>query len=141
MLNQIEYFFDERKPVSHDDTEDQKAADRQRKKNLATAIAASVAAGVSLNDAMNAVDNVGEVTQEQMDAAHVGVLAPQNDRAAVQQIEQVSAARAAAGVGCPARAEVGVRTAPWRAAEDLIAPMLGESAVPAVQPQRARLLG
>lgn len=60
------YFFDERKPVTHDDADDQKAADRQRKKKIATGIAA----GVTLNDALSAVDNVGEVTQAQMDAAH-----------------------------------------------------------------------
>ncbi len=69
------YFFDERKPLRESDKEKQKAADDKRKKRFATTIAASVgiAAGMefAINDAMNALDNIGDVTKEQVDAAHV----------------------------------------------------------------------
>ena len=61
------YLFDKRKPVEQGRTDEQKDIDKQRKKKLAT----SIAAGVALEDAISAIDNVGEVTQEQMDAAHL----------------------------------------------------------------------
>jgi Zn-dependent protease with chaperone function len=65
------YFFDERKPSDLNRTDEHEDIARQRKKTLATGIAASIAAGVALDDALKAVDNVGEVTQQQMDAAHL----------------------------------------------------------------------
>lgn len=64
------YFFDERKPADLNRADEHEDIARQRKKTLATGIAASIGAGVALDDALNAVDNVGEVTQAQMDAAH-----------------------------------------------------------------------
>ena len=65
------YLFDKRKPVEQGRTDEQKDIDKQRKKKLATSIAASIGAGVALEDAISAIDNVGEVTQQQMDAAHL----------------------------------------------------------------------
>lgn len=65
------YLFDKRKPVEQGRADEQKDIDKQRKKKLATSIAASIGAGVALEDAISAIDNVGEVTQEQMDAAHL----------------------------------------------------------------------
>lgn len=64
------YLFDKRKPVAQDRTDEQKDIDEQRKKKLATSIAASIGAGVALEDAIGAINNVGTVTQEKMDAAH-----------------------------------------------------------------------
>jgi len=65
------YFFDERKPLREIDSEKQEEAERKRKKAFATSIAAGAGMGVSLNDAMNALDNIGDVSMEQVDAAHV----------------------------------------------------------------------
>lgn len=64
------YFFDERKPADLSRADEHEDMARQRKKTLATGIAASIGVGVALDDALSAVDNVGEVTQAQMDAAH-----------------------------------------------------------------------
>ncbi len=65
------YLFDKRKPVEQGRTDEQKDIDKQSKKKLATSIAASIGAGVAFEDAISAIDNVGGVTQEQMDAAHL----------------------------------------------------------------------
>ena len=66
------YFFAERKSPREDSTEKQRAADEKRKKAFATSIAAGIGAGVdvAINDAMNALDNIGDVSREQVDAAH-----------------------------------------------------------------------
>ncbi len=68
------YFFDERKPLRDNDAEKKQASEDKRKKTFATSIAASVgiSAGmdVAINDAMNALDNIGDVSKEQVDAAH-----------------------------------------------------------------------
>lgn len=64
------YFFDERKPRRGNDIEKQLAAEEKRKK--AFAASAGIVAGmeVAINDAMNALDNIGDVAKEQVDAAH-----------------------------------------------------------------------
>ena len=64
------YFFDERKPLRESDKEKRQAADDKRKKAFATSIAVGAGVVVATNDAMNALDNIGDVTKEQMDAAH-----------------------------------------------------------------------
>jgi len=63
------YFFDERKPPRDSDIT-QQVTDDERKKIFASSIAAGVGINVSLNDAMNALDNIGNVSKEQVDAAH-----------------------------------------------------------------------
>ncbi len=64
------YFFDERKP-SADSAPEKQAAKDKRKKAFATSIAMAAGAGVALNDAMNALENIGDVSKEQVDAASV----------------------------------------------------------------------
>jgi Zn-dependent protease with chaperone function len=68
------YLFDERKPLGDNDTEKQQVTKNKRKKTFATSIAASAGIGagmdVAINDAMNALDNIGDVAKEQVDAAH-----------------------------------------------------------------------
>jgi len=60
------YSFDERK--SADDSRPKKQAVKdKRKKAFATSIA--MGAGVALNDAINALDNIGDVSKQQVDAA------------------------------------------------------------------------
>lgn len=67
------YFFDDRKPVreryaeaEHGQIKQQeKQAKKQRAKNMAYALGGAV----TLNDALNALDNIGEVSQQQIDAA------------------------------------------------------------------------
>jgi Zn-dependent protease with chaperone function len=69
------YFFDERKPVreryAEAEQKQRKQQEKQEKEQRAKNIAYALGAGVALNDALNAVDNIGEVTQEQIDAAHI----------------------------------------------------------------------
>ncbi len=60
------YIFDERKSLRDSGPEDQVAKDK-RKKTFATSIA--VGTGVTMNDAMNVLDNIGDVSKEQVDAA------------------------------------------------------------------------
>ena len=68
------YFFDERKPHRKNQVEKQRAARQttrdKRKKAFATSIAAGAGMSVTSMEAMNALDNIGEVTKEQVDAAH-----------------------------------------------------------------------
>jgi Zn-dependent protease with chaperone function len=68
------YIFDERKSPRDRDTEVQDDGS-SRKKGVAASIAASVALGidmdVAVNDALNALDNIGEVSREQVDAAQL----------------------------------------------------------------------
>ncbi|NOQ87462.1 MAG: M48 family metalloprotease [Gammaproteobacteria bacterium] len=64
------YFLDKRKSLRDRELENQQAAEDQRKKAFATSIAAGAGINVALNDAMNAVDNIGDVSKEQVDAAH-----------------------------------------------------------------------
>ncbi len=64
------YFFDERKVAAKGDSGRQKTVDRENKKNIATSIATAVGAGVAYSEAMNAVESIGEVTQQRIDAAH-----------------------------------------------------------------------
>ncbi len=69
------YFFDERKPPGDSDTAHQ-VTDDERKKKFATSIVAGIGMGVAptkikFSDAMNALDNIGDVSREQVDAAHV----------------------------------------------------------------------
>jgi len=64
------YFFDERKAPEQSSVEKQTAKER-RKKAFATSIATTAGASVVLNDAMNALDNIGDVSKEQVDAAQL----------------------------------------------------------------------
>ena len=64
------YFLDKRKPLRDRELEDQQAAEDKRKKTFATAIAAGAGINVALGDAMNSLDNIGDVSKEQVDAAH-----------------------------------------------------------------------
>ena len=64
------YLFDERKPLRESHAEKQQAAGDKRKKAFATSIAAGAGISVTSMDAMNALDNIGDVTKEQVDAAH-----------------------------------------------------------------------
>jgi len=64
------YFFDERKPLRQSDRKKQRATDEKRKKEFATSIAVGAGVAVATNDAMDALDNIGDVTKEQVDAAH-----------------------------------------------------------------------
>ena len=65
------YFFDERKPAGESYVEKQWSAETKRKKAFATSIAVGAGVAVATNDAMSALDNIGDVTKEQVDAAHV----------------------------------------------------------------------
>jgi Zn-dependent protease with chaperone function len=67
------YTFDERKPKRDTSSEQQRAADKKRKQAFATSIAvgAGIAASeINSRDAMHSLDNIGEVSKEQVDAAH-----------------------------------------------------------------------
>jgi len=64
------YFFDERKASEHDSVETATAKDK-RKKTFATSVAMGAGASVVLNDALNALDNIGDVSKEQVDAAQL----------------------------------------------------------------------
>jgi len=69
------YIFDERRQKRDSDETDQREDERRRKKNIATSVAAGVALGksldVSINEALNSLDNIGEVTTEQVRAAQL----------------------------------------------------------------------
>ena len=67
------YTFDERKPKSDSSSEQQRAADKKRKQAFVTSVAvgAGIAASeINSRDAMHSLDNIGEVSKEQVDAAH-----------------------------------------------------------------------
>jgi Zn-dependent protease with chaperone function len=65
------YIFDERIPTSQRDADDdQKQQSKRHKKAMATSLGAGIGASVTFNDAMNSLDNIGDVSQEQIDAAH-----------------------------------------------------------------------
>jgi hypothetical protein len=68
------YIFDERKPRQDSDAA-QREDERSRKKNIAASVAAGVglgqSIGVSSNQALNSLDNIGEVTTEQVRAAQL----------------------------------------------------------------------
>ncbi|MFV2005293.1 MAG: M48 family metallopeptidase [Gammaproteobacteria bacterium] len=65
------YIFDERISTSQRDADDdQKQQNKQRKKALATSLGVGIGASVTFNDAMNSLDNIGDVSQEQVDAAY-----------------------------------------------------------------------
>lgn len=64
------YFFDERKPVRDVDSSAQRNAGKDRKRQMASALGTVMATGVGLNAALNAVESIGDVSQEQIDAAH-----------------------------------------------------------------------
>jgi len=65
------YLFDERKPVRDVDAEQKAEKDirDQEKRDRAKYIATAVAAGIPLNEALNALENIGDVSEEQVDAA------------------------------------------------------------------------
>ena len=67
------YTFDEKKPKSDSSSEQQRAADKKRKQAFVTSVAvgAGIAASeINSRDAMHSLDNIGEVSKEQVDAAH-----------------------------------------------------------------------
>ena len=64
------YLFDERKPVAVDDAENIKREDNLRKKKIATSIVTGAGLSVAVDDAMRALDTIGDVTQQRVDAAH-----------------------------------------------------------------------
>ena len=68
------YIFDERRP-SRDSDAAQREDDRSRKTNIAASVAAGVGLGqsidISINEALNSLDNIGEVTREQVRAAQL----------------------------------------------------------------------
>ena len=63
------YFLDKRKPLRDRELEQQQTAEDKRKKVIAATIAAGAGMSVSLTKAMDALDNIGEVSNEQVDAA------------------------------------------------------------------------
>ena len=64
------FLFDERKPVRDTASEQEAKKKReQEKRDKAKYIATAVAAGIPLNEALNALENIGEVSEEQVDAA------------------------------------------------------------------------
>ncbi len=64
------YFFDERKARHPEGKKDSQSETVRRKKAFATSIAAGAGIDITLNDAMHALDNVGDVSKQQIDAAH-----------------------------------------------------------------------
>jgi len=69
------YILDERKAYRDSDDGEKKEAERRRKKDIAASVVAGVGLGanmdVAINDALNALDNIGEVTTEQVRAAQI----------------------------------------------------------------------
>ena len=65
------YFLDKRKSLRDRELEDQQAAEDKRKKAFATSIAAGAGISVALDEAMNSLDSIGDVSREQVEAAHV----------------------------------------------------------------------
>ncbi len=61
------FIADDRKSFRRDVSSEQRDGSKPQKRAVAT----SLAAGVALNTAMKAVESIGEVSQEQVDAAHV----------------------------------------------------------------------
>lgn len=65
------YLFDERKPVMQkDDDSGQLDQKRRRKQAVATALGAGIGMSVSTDSVMGSLDNIGDVTEEQIDAAY-----------------------------------------------------------------------
>ena len=64
------YLFDERKPAPVDNAENKKSEENLRKKKIATSIITGAGVSVAVGDAMGALDTIGEVTQQRVDAAH-----------------------------------------------------------------------
>ena len=69
------YILDERKAYRYSDDGNKKEAERSRKKDIAASVVAGVGLGanmdVAINDALNALDNIGELTTEQVRAAQL----------------------------------------------------------------------
>jgi len=63
------YLFDERKPPPVEPSETD--ADKQQRKDKAAKISMAIATGMSIDDAMALIDDVGQVTDEQIDAAQL----------------------------------------------------------------------
>jgi Zn-dependent protease with chaperone function len=65
------YLFDERKPVTQKGEEPGDSRDeRRRKQAVATVLGAGIGMTVSSDKVMDSLDNIGDVTEEQIDAAH-----------------------------------------------------------------------
>ena len=69
------YFFDDRKPlrenaINEEDKAIQANADSLKKKSVASGLSIGAGMGLALNEAMNALDNIGDVSQQQLTAAH-----------------------------------------------------------------------
>ena len=65
------YLFEKTNVADQGTADNQKETEKQRKKKIAMSIAASVGAGVALDEAIKVIENIGEVMQEQVDAAHL----------------------------------------------------------------------
>ncbi|MCK5395453.1 MAG: M48 family metallopeptidase [Gammaproteobacteria bacterium] len=66
------YIFDERKLVDRSAKNSDAAEQRDNKKRqLAATLGGGIGMSVTLNDAMNALENIGDVSQPQIDAAHL----------------------------------------------------------------------
>jgi Zn-dependent protease with chaperone function len=65
------YLFDESKPRAEKEKRDVEARKSRRKNTFATTVAATVGVKIALNDAMGAVDTIGDVNQQQIEAAHI----------------------------------------------------------------------
>lgn len=63
------YFLDKRKSLRDRELEQQQTAEDKRKKVIAATIAAGAGMSVTLTQALDALDNIGEVSNEQVDAA------------------------------------------------------------------------
>jgi len=69
------YLFDERKPAPVDNAENIRSEDNLRKEKIATGIVTGAGMSVAVDDAMRALDTIGEVTQQRVDAAHAWYIA------------------------------------------------------------------
>jgi hypothetical protein len=65
------YLFDEKKHAYIHDAEKKKHEEKLRKKKIMTGVVTGAGMSVAIGDAMNALDTIGDVTQQRVDAAHV----------------------------------------------------------------------
>jgi hypothetical protein len=64
------YLFDERKHADTDEAEKKKREEKLRKKKIMTSVVTGAGMNVAIDDAMNALDTIGDVSQQRVDAAH-----------------------------------------------------------------------
>ncbi len=69
------FFFDDRKAVLEPEATSQasvqETSNRQKKKALITSLTVGAGMSIALNEAMHALDNIGDVSQQQLDAAQL----------------------------------------------------------------------